>query len=657
MLEVYAADKSAKLLEARIYASPADALESIRSLAASEPLSRQSQLLLAQCYSNIGDHANARRTLQQLLDANPDHDQAKTSLARACSADGDTDEAIRLLTEVTATSPEFEENWVLLAELLDKGGDTEGSRNALKQHEMISDFNRQLREAERAFETSNFKLADEICRRLILIVPNEVRTYRLLAKIARQFGHHDFSTTTLSRYVAVRTNDIPLRLEFAQSLLGSRAFKQALEQCDVVIEQAPGLIDAYELKSEILFQLDRFDESVAILRALAELPEKAATCLPLLGKALKTVGDVDGARKCYREAIKVDPTGGRPYWELADLKTERLTEQDTASMMRLLEKDDLPAIDRVMIGFAMGKALEDAERFDESFEYYESANSLFSNMRPANYSNQNARFTSTFTEEFFAERRCWGEESTAPIFVVGLPRSGTTLLEQILSSHSKVDATQELDEIVSIARAVGQRQPGTAYPEALRIVDQSQVSELARRYLDFAAQFRDEAPHFVDKAPHNFQHIGLIKTLLPNAKVIDIRRHPMAGGWSLYRQFFADSYLMSNQLHTIGHYYCDYVELMAHWQAALEGDVLTVKYEDLVGDLPGVVSEILEFCGLEFEAACIDFHLNRRAVATPSSEQVRQPIYTSSLEHWKNYKKHLAPLRQVLLERGHLPDE
>jgi tetratricopeptide (TPR) repeat protein len=369
-----------------------------------------------------------------------------------------------------------------------------------------------------------------------------------------------------------------------------------------------------------------------------------------LGKVLKTVGKAAEATSCYQQAIEIEPLLGQAYWELADLKTYRFSDEEISSMQRLLDADEVQPPDRVMIQFALGKALEDAQRFEESFKSYQSANSAYARIRPIRYASLNDRFKSLFTTEYFSTRENHGNDTNAPIFVVGLPRSGSTLVEQILSSHSLVDATQELEEIVSIARAVNDpNQPEQGqYPQVMANLSAKQIQDLAQRYLDYAQPYRQQGSYFVDKAPHNFQHIGLIKTLLPNAKIIDVRRNPMASGWSLFRQFFAESYPFSYDLKTIGKYYNDYIGLMNHWHSVLPNQILTVQYEDLVNDCPATVNTILEYCGLAFEDACLNFHLNTRAVATPSSEQVRQPLYNDALEHWRNYEAFLGPLKQTI---------
>jgi hypothetical protein len=255
-----------------------------------------------------------------------------------------------------------------------------------------------------------------------------------------------------------------------------------------------------------------------------------------------------------------------------------------------------------------------------------------------------------FTPQYFSEQKENGSTSDAPIFVVGLPRSGSTLVEQILTGHSKVDATRELAGINSIVRdLINPNQPAQAqYPQSMANLSATQIQNLAQKYLDFVQTYRQQAPYFVDKAPPNFLHIGLIKTLFPNAKIIDIRRNPMASGWSVYRHFFADSFLFSYDLKTIGKYYNDYIDLMDHWHSVLPKQILTINYENLVNDLPAAVHELLQYCGLPFEQSCIDFHLNKRAVATPSSEQVRRPIYAEALEQWKNYDEFLGPLKNAI---------
>ena len=654
MLENYFKARSLRELESRLPEDLDPVRQEVSDFLATDPADPHAMWILARCHVLAEDFDKAQGALEDLLDHEPDNVRAKMDLAKILARDGKTRASIRLLTEVTTARPDIADVWAVLGEQLQAEGQEEAAQDAFKQFSMIKSFNDQLDAARQAFAKADFKTADGMCRHLLRLVPNEIRVLRLLARIADRFQYFEFSTSTLATCIEARPEDAALRLEYANALLRNRKYQEALEQCDKVIELAPEIIDAYDLKAELLYHLGRYDEAIRIYRELAGVQEKRALSLLHLGKVLKTVGEVDEATSCYRQAIELEPGLGRSYWELADLKTYRFSADEVASMRHLLEKDDTPSLDKVMIEFALGKALEDGGDYTESFEHYEAANRGYLEVRPFRYTTQNDRFTSFFTADYFAERKDAGIDTAAPIFVVGMPRSGSTLAEQILSCHSLVDATQELDEIVSIARDIG-NPGGTApgeYPEAMAELTAADVRGLAQRYLDFVSDYRQDAPHFVDKAPHNFQHIGLIKTLLPNAKIVDIRRDPMASGWSLFRQFFADSYLFSYDLETIGKFYNDYVALMDHWHTVLPEQILTVRYEDLVKDLRGVTERILQYCGLEFEEACLDFHLNERAVATPSSEQVRQPLYRDALEHWRNYEPFLGPLKQAIDENA-----
>jgi len=650
MLEAYLKNKTLRELAIRTQNDAAQVKQDSAAFLENDPGNIRALLILARSHLLCDELNEARNTLESLLAIDPGHAAAKTELATILFKEGDYREAIKLLAEVTSTRPEIAENWGLLSECLREDGQTDASQDALRQFDMIKAFNDKLHAAEQAFAATDFQQSDSLCRELLQLVPNEVRTLRLLSRIARQFGHFEFSSATLARCVETRPDDVDLGLEYGYSLLGSRKYQEALNQCQELIERAPELVAAYDLKAELLYNLGRYEGAIEIYRDLLEVPEKRALRLLHLGKVLKTVGEVAEATAFYKQAVETDSSLGQSYWELADLKTYRFAEDEIESMRQELKSDETSPLDKALIQFALGKALEDAQQYDESFEHYQAANSGFSSVRPYRYTSQNVRFISFFTAEYFASRKVEGHETDAAIFVLGLPRSGSTLVEQILSSHSQVDATQELDEIVSIARA--QNNPGQPeqgqYPYSIASLGDKEVQDLAQQYLDYAQPYRQQAPYFVDKAPHNFHHIGLIKTLFPNAKIIDIRRNPMASGWSLYRQFFADSFQFSYDLESIGKYYNDYIELMNHWHTVLPGQILTVNYEDLVADLPATVDTMLQHCGLDFEDACLDFHLNDRAVATPSSEQVRQPLYKDALEHWKNYEMFLEPLKQTI---------
>ncbi len=652
MLEAHLKNKSLNQLAAQLPKDVANVKRDLGDALDETPPDSGKLLLLARCHLLCDEVQEARQALERLIDHRPDAAQAKVELAKILARNEEYDAAIGLLNDVTATRPEIVESWKQLGEILKQAGQNAASQDALNQLKMIQTFNARLLTAEQAYMKGDFQAADGMCRQLLQLVPNEVRTLRLLSRIARQFRHYEFSTSTLARCVETRPREAGLRLDYAYSLLASRRYREALDQCEQLIDLAPEKIEVYDLKAELLYYLGRFDEAIELYRVLVTLDDKKALRLLALGKLLKTIGDSAAATNCYQQAIEADSTSGQAYWELADMKTYRFSEAEIAAMSALQLSGQLKPLNSVLIQFALGKAHEDAGQYAKSFEYYNAANTEYAALRPSPYSGQNELFSTVFTQEYFSDRRAAGNDTDAPIFIVGLPRSGSTLLEQILASHSQVDATQELDEIVSIVRDVSDpSQPQVEqrqYPLAMVHLGAQQISDLAQRYLDFARQYRQHAPRFIDKAPHNFQHIGLIKTLFPNARIIDIRRNPMASGWSIYKQFFADSFRFSYDLETIGKYYNDYIQLMDYWHAVLPGQILTVQYEDLVADFDATVSTMLHYCGLEFEEACLSFHLNERAVSTPSAEQVRQPLYSDALQHWKNYEAFLEPLRMTV---------
>ena len=370
--------------------------------------------------------------------------------------------------------------------------------------------------------------------------------------------------------------------------------------------------------------------------------------------ALKTVGRQEEAIAAYRRTITLKPSFGDAYWSLANLKTFRFEDDEIEAMRTEIDKDTITQEDHFHLCFALGRALEDRKQFDESFSYYHLGNDIKEKLeRYDRGRNRSAaqRVTEVCTRDLFSSKANLGNSAPDPIFIVGLPRSGSTLLEQILASHSLVDGTKELVEILSIVRRLsGKKKKSdiTRYPDILQELDGSQLKDLGQEYIDRTRIQRGKGAFFIDKMPNNFLHIGLIHLILPNAKIIDARRHAMAACFSGFTQLFASGQRFTYGLANIGSYYRDYVDVMDHWDFVLPGRVLLVQYEDVVADAETQIRKILEYCDLPFEEACLQFHRTERAVRTASSEQVRQPIYSGALEHWRNYEKHLDELKENL---------
>jgi tetratricopeptide (TPR) repeat protein len=400
--------------------------------------------------------------------------------------------------------------------------------------------------------------------------------------------------------------------------------------------------------------LGEHERAIDIYRELLrESPGDADVHLSL-AHAQKTIGRTDEAVDSYRHAFASRPDFGDAYWSLANLKTYRFAEQEIAQMRAVESAPATGSVDRYHLCFALGKALEDRADFSEAFHWYERGNALKraeSKYRADFIENNTRRQIEVCTAEFFARRRGFGAPDPDPIFVVGLPRSGSTLLEQILASHSQVDGTQELPNIQQIVQKLRGREPDPddpRYPRVLEGVDTEAARKLGEHYLAGTRVYRTAKPRFVDKMPNNFRHLGLIHLILPNARIIDARREPMACCFSNLKQLFAQGQEFTYGISDIARYYRTYLELMDHWDRVLDGRILRVYHEDVVADLAGNVRRMLDFCGLDFEPECVDFHKTRRSVRTASSEQVRRPLNREGLEQWKYFEPWLDPLKAAL---------
>jgi Sulfotransferase family/Tetratricopeptide repeat len=425
----------------------------------------------------------------------------------------------------------------------------------------------------------------------------------------------------------------------------------ALAQIDVLLAREPKNAAYLAFRAAALGQIGDYDASLAAYeRALAVKPSDARLWLRH-GHALKTAGRTPDAVAAYRRSLTLQPSG-EAWWSLADLKTFRFTPTDVAAMRALLQQPSLP--DRAQLHFALGKALEDTADYAGAFAQYDLGNALkhaTSRYDPNEMTRYAARAEALLTQDFFAARADSGSDAQDPIFIVGLPRSGSTLVEQMLASHSQIEGTMELADMIAIARqAMG---PGpfdfNAYPGALVHRTPNELRALGDAYVARTRVYRrSDRPFFIDKLPNNFVHTGLIHLILPRARIIDVRRDPLACCWSAFRQHFAVGQPFSYALTDLGRYYADYVRLMAHFDAVLPGRVHRIRYEELVAEPEAEIRRLLAYCGVPFEEQCLRFHENRRAVRTASSEQVRRPIFTDGLESWRPFEPWLGPLKAVL---------
>ncbi|HMB60757.1 MAG TPA: sulfotransferase, partial [Xanthomonadales bacterium] len=410
---------------------------------------------------------------------------------------------------------------------------------------------------------------------------------------------------------------------------------------------------AHYLYASMLAISNRHEEALSAYRKAIELRAYQPAAWVGMGHLLKTLGRQEEGIAAYRAAIAQRPNFGEVFWSLANLKTFRFSADEMADMERRLSEEELDEDARVHFLFTLGKAREDQRQFDRAFEYYEEACAT-QRMRisydpvETEVIHQNIRDTVTGT--FLAERGGQGCPDPDPIFIVGLPRSGSTLIEQILASHSQVEGTAELPDVGRLIGHLGRHYPGQTYPEVLNRVNATGLRELGEMYMQRTRRHRSGLPFFTDKMPNNFSSIGLIHLVLPNARIVDARRHPLDSCFGSFKQHFAQGQAFTYDLVELGEYYLEYRKMMRHWQQVLPGKVLELRYEDVVRDQEGQTRRLLDYLGLPWEDACLRFYETERAVRTASSEQVRQPIYDSSVNHWRNFRHQLAPLIEVLAD-------
>jgi len=418
----------------------------------------------------------------------------------------------------------------------------------------------------------------------------------------------------------------------------------------MLLADDPGNSDYLDTKAFALLQLGKFEAAAAAYESLVGRNPTAENWMSY-GRALKVLGRTDDAVAAYRQSLALNPGHGMAWWSLAELKSLRFEAPDVDAMKAALTEGALAPRNRALIQFALGRAYEDAKQYENSFEQYRQANAIirsFVRHNPDQRTTFVRRNRLVFTSEYFQTRSGWGAPHRDPIFIVGLPRSGTTLLEQILASHSLVEPTSELQSLEAVVRDL-QHGKGKHYPELMQDLSSTQVADAGDEYLARAAAYRRlDRPFFTDKMPNNFSYLGMILTALPNAKVIDARRHPLGSGFAVFKHYFLDAYSFAFDLTSIGRYYRDYVALMAHFDAVQPGRVHRVFYEDLVAAPECEIRKVLDYCGLPFEEQCLRFYETERSVNTPSSEQVRRPISADAAELWRHYERWLDPLKAAL---------
>jgi tetratricopeptide (TPR) repeat protein len=619
------------------------------------PQHPQAMLLLGVARRAAGDTPGALEVFQSLVAAQPRWALAHYDLGLALADADQPGAALNAWRRAVALKPNLPDAWRSIADHLTAIGDTAGADAAYAQHIKASTRDPRLLVAASALVDGNIGQAELHLRQHLRQHPNDVAALRMLAEVAARLARNADAEALLERCLELSPSFAAARQQYAIILHRQNKIVAALEQIERLAKTDPHNSAYRNLRAVVLVKMGEYGQSLELYeQVLAAHPEHPAIWLSY-GHTLATAGREADSVAAYRRSITLSPQLGEAYWSLANLKTFRFTDAEVAAMQALLARDDLAPLARSHLNFALGKALEDRQSFEQSFEHYATANSL--RRKNLDYAAEEttrfvARSKELFTREFFASRADHGYPAADPIFIVGLPRAGSTLIEQILASHSSVEGTMELPDILMLAAELaGTRKPSEEprYPGNLVELSAAASRALGLRYIEQTRiQRKTGKPYFIDKMPNNFLHLGLILLALPKAKIIDARRHPMACCFSGFKQEFAQGHHYTYSLEDIGLYYRDYVDFMAHFDRALPGRIHRVIYESMIEDTETEIRRLLDYCELPFEAACLRFHENARPVRTPSAQQVRKPIFRDSVDQWRNYDKYLGPLAAVL---------
>ncbi|MFC3096112.1 sulfotransferase family protein [Alteromonas sediminis] len=591
-------------------------------------------------------HTEAISTLNLILAVQPAHARAHQEAGYCYLALNNIETAKQAFHYACMANPALVSAWKKLLEL------DPNNTEAAERVNDLSSLNKKLLAAMDLMYEGKYALAETICREYLQSDTHNPDAMCLLAEIGIKTKVYDDAVFLLETCVELHPHYQPAKLKYADLLNTLGQHNKALQVAKEYLQQLPNNLVAQTTLAAAYMGVGDLDKSLAIYDAILAIEPKRAGIHLQKGHALKAKGAFEDAVASYKAAYGLKPSYGDAYWSLANTKTYRFSEDEINTIKQFADQDENRSLDRVHFCFALGKAYEDTQEYALSFDYYAKGNALKNSMlgysAETNTKLVNLQIQHCNTDLF--SQRASGNPTCAPIFIVGLPRAGSTLLEQILSSHSSVDATMELHSILGMAMRLRGRMTNDtpAYPANLHALSDQQFAQLGDKFIEDTQPYRQGAPLFIDKMPNNFMHIGLIKCILPNAKVIDARREPMACCFSGFKQLFGEGQEFSYDLKNMAAYYNDYVRLMAHWDKVLPGFVLRVNHEEVINDLEGQVRRMLAFCDLPFEQACLDFHKNKRAIKTPSSEQVRKPISREGMQQWKHYKAFLQPLIDAL---------
>ncbi|MDO6444547.1 sulfotransferase [Colwellia sp. 1_MG-2023] len=607
-------------------------------------------IAVAQRYKKA--YSEALISIQALLKLNKSHARAYQEQGYVQLALAKPSQAILSFEQAVKLNPSLVASWQELINLYRDSERVDDVQIAANQLAKLKKLPPALLAVIELMHEGNVLKADQICRHFLQQNKHHIEGMCLLAEIGIELKVYDDAEFLLASALELEPSHIYARSQYLNLLIKIGKYQLAEQQVAILLKAQPNNLSFQVAQANIFTGLGELEQAIALYEQVIAKNNTVAEFHLQLGHALKANGDISKAITAYQTAYQLKPSYGDAYWSLANTKTYRFSDDEITQMQHQQSQENLPLTDSIQLYFATGKAFEDRKNYQQAFTAYQHGNQLQATHNQFDISKIEQQVNDQIqycTAELFQQRGHLGLDSPDAIFIVGLPRAGSTLLEQILASHSQVDGTMELHNILGLAsRLRGRNNTQSQYPKNLAEINGDYFKRFGQQFINETKTYRQQAPFFIDKMPNNFLHIGLIKLILPNAKIIDARRSPMACCFSGFKQLFAEGQDFSYSLDDLGRYYKAYLKLMAHWEKVLPNQVLTVHHEDVVDDLATQVGRILDFCQLDFEQSCIDFHQTKRAIKTPSSEQVRQPIYKNATEQWKHFEQYLTPLKNAL---------
>jgi len=631
-----------------------DALNLLEITLVDHPEHIDSLYLAGVCSRYLKNFDESKKYIESLLIVAPDMARAYQELGHLYKALGDDSSAIIKYRQACELNPALLASWNSLNALYVKLNNKPAAEHAIEQVNKLKSLPNNLLYIDQIMNEGRLGIAEKRCREFLKRNPTNTYAMSQLAEIANRLGYFDDAELLLEKAVEFNSNDGELRMKYAMVLRKKQNFKKTMEQVNILCEQFPNNLIYQSQKASELMQNGNHDDAINLLNDILKKNEFNFSSLTSRGHAQKTLGRTDDAIKSYKSSYKIKEDHGEAFFSLSNLKTYSFTDNEIEIIKNQLARIDLSLKEKVYFHFAMAQAMESKGSFDEAFHHLEKGNQIKNDQSKYSIEGMDRELEAqikTCDLDFFNKLGDGGFGAKDPVFILGLPRAGSTLIEQILASHSMIDGTLELPNILSLAQSLrGDDIYGKSgkYPKIMSSFDSIQRTDMGKSFINDTKMHRQDAPMFTDKMPNNFRHIGLIHLILPNAKIIDARRYSLDCCFSMFKQLFAQGQEFTYGLKEAASYYNSYVKLMNHWDDVLPGKVLRVNNEDVIDDLEGQVKRMLDFLDVPFEESCISFHETDRSVRTASSEQVRQPINKKGQGRWKPYAKHLKPLVESL---------